>query len=326
MHAALLCSRQCRILCVHYWVRKRACWALQVLRFANLVFEPLWSRQYIRNVQVIFSEDFGTEGRGGYFDQYGIIRDVIQNHLLQIVSLFAMEAPVRPHPGLYVLGSSTANAGMQGVTKASAKPLELSWEPVHRVSAAQQCQQEGRQGDRSSSTSLAAMACAVAGRLGVSLQSSSLEPSQQACKRPSCSRGAEAAAARSQVSLAAEHIRNEKVKVLRSMKRLSLDDVVVGQYRGRAGKETKKPGYLDDDTVPEGRSGGAPSPLPTRAPVAAMMWQGFLLRGRPCSPPAAIAWRFRFAKGTLVAWVPVIGLLQDRRGTGEPPANALSLL
>ena len=45
--------------------------------------------------QVIFSEDFGTEGRGGYFDKYGIIRDVIQNHLLQILSLFAMEPPVR---------------------------------------------------------------------------------------------------------------------------------------------------------------------------------------------------------------------------------------
>ena len=45
--------------------------------------------------QVIFSEDFGTEGRGGYFDSYGIIRDVIQNHLLQIVALFAMEPPVR---------------------------------------------------------------------------------------------------------------------------------------------------------------------------------------------------------------------------------------
>ena len=60
------------------------------------MFEPLWSRQYIRNVQIIFSEDFGTEGRGGYFDEYGIIRDVIQNHLLQILALFAMEPPVSP--------------------------------------------------------------------------------------------------------------------------------------------------------------------------------------------------------------------------------------
>lgn len=57
-----------------------------------------------------------------------------------------------------------------------------------------------------------------------------------------------------QVSLAAEHIRNEKVKVLRSMKKLSLDDVVIGQYRGRSGTGVDKPGYLDDDTVPEGRS------------------------------------------------------------------------
>lgn len=44
---------------------------------------------------MIFSEDFGTEGRGGYFDQYGIVRDVIQNHLLQILALFCMEQPVR---------------------------------------------------------------------------------------------------------------------------------------------------------------------------------------------------------------------------------------
>lgn len=56
-----------------------------------------------------------------------------------------------------------------------------------------------------------------------------------------------------QVSLGAEHIRNEKVKVLRSMKMLSLDDVVIGQYRGRSGRGVDKPGYLEDDTVPEGR-------------------------------------------------------------------------
>lgn len=96
---------------------------MSVLRFSNLIFEPLWSRQYIRNVQLIFSEDFGTEGRGGYsssfqelffncicyhhvliflpfggkfryFDHYGIIRDIMQNHLLQILALFAMETPV----------------------------------------------------------------------------------------------------------------------------------------------------------------------------------------------------------------------------------------
>jgi glucose-6-phosphate 1-dehydrogenase len=65
-----------------------------VLRFSNLLFQPLWSRQYIRNVQFIFSEPFGTQGRGGYFDQYGIIRDIMQNHLLQVLTLFAMESPV----------------------------------------------------------------------------------------------------------------------------------------------------------------------------------------------------------------------------------------
>ncbi len=53
-----------------------------------------WRTFCVPCVQVIFSENFGTEGRGGYFDQYGIIRDVIQNHLLQILSLFAMEPPV----------------------------------------------------------------------------------------------------------------------------------------------------------------------------------------------------------------------------------------
>ncbi|KAF5825490.1 hypothetical protein DUNSADRAFT_9324 [Dunaliella salina] len=78
---------------IDHYLGKELIENLTVLRFSNLVFEPLWSRQYIRNVQVIFSEDFGTEGRGGYFDRYGIIRDVMQNHLLQIVALFAMEPP-----------------------------------------------------------------------------------------------------------------------------------------------------------------------------------------------------------------------------------------
>ncbi|KAL6999896.1 Glucose-6-phosphate 1-dehydrogenase 1, chloroplastic [Sarracenia purpurea var. burkii] len=79
---------------IDHYLGKELVENLSVLRFSNLVFEPLWSRNYIRNVQLIFSEDFGTEGRGGYFDNYGIIRDIMQNHLLQILALFAMETPV----------------------------------------------------------------------------------------------------------------------------------------------------------------------------------------------------------------------------------------
>ncbi|CAM0872945.1 unnamed protein product [Alopecurus aequalis] len=67
---------------------------LTVLRFSNLVFEPLWSRTYIRNVQVIFSEETSTEIQGRYFGNYGIIRDIVHSHILQTIALFAMEPPV----------------------------------------------------------------------------------------------------------------------------------------------------------------------------------------------------------------------------------------
>uniref|UniRef100_A0ACD5XK03 Uncharacterized protein n=1 Tax=Avena sativa TaxID=4498 RepID=A0ACD5XK03_AVESA len=67
---------------------------LTVLRFSNLVFEPLWSRTYIRSVQVIFSEETATEIQGRYFGNYGIIRDIVHSHILQTIALFAMEPPV----------------------------------------------------------------------------------------------------------------------------------------------------------------------------------------------------------------------------------------
>ena len=67
---------------------------LLVLRFANAIFEPIWNRNHISNVQITFKEPIGTGGRGGYFDNIGIIRDVMQNHLLQIASLVAMEPPI----------------------------------------------------------------------------------------------------------------------------------------------------------------------------------------------------------------------------------------
>lgn len=67
---------------------------LVALRFANIFFSACWSRQYIDNVQITFKERIGTQGRGGYFDEFGIIRDIQQNHLLQVLALCAMERPV----------------------------------------------------------------------------------------------------------------------------------------------------------------------------------------------------------------------------------------
>ncbi|CAF2349008.1 unnamed protein product [Brassica napus] len=181
---------------IDHYLGKELVENLSVLRFSNLIFEPLWSRQYIRNVQFIFSEDFGTEGRGGYFDHYGIIRDIMQNHLLQILALFAMETPV---------------------------------------------------------------------------------------------------------SLDAEDIRNEKVKVLRSMRPIQVEDVVIGQYKSHTKGGVTYPGYTDDKTVPKD------SLTPTFAAAALFIdnarWDGvpFLMKAGKAlhTRRAEIRVQFRHVPGNL---------------------------
>jgi glucose-6-phosphate 1-dehydrogenase len=79
---------------IDHYLGKEMVQNLLVLRFANSIFEPIWNKNYISSVTITFKEDIGTQGRGGYFDSYGIIRDVMQNHLLQVLSLVAMEPPV----------------------------------------------------------------------------------------------------------------------------------------------------------------------------------------------------------------------------------------
>ena len=79
---------------IDHYLGKEMVQNLVILRFANAMMEPLWNRNYIQSVMITFKEDFGTKGRGGYFDGYGIIRDVLQNHLCQVLSLIAMEPPV----------------------------------------------------------------------------------------------------------------------------------------------------------------------------------------------------------------------------------------
>jgi glucose-6-phosphate 1-dehydrogenase len=63
------------------------------LRFANSIFEPLWNKEYIDHVQITVAESLGVEGRGEYYDNSGAIRDVMQNHMMQLLTLVAMEAP-----------------------------------------------------------------------------------------------------------------------------------------------------------------------------------------------------------------------------------------
>lgn len=79
---------------IDHYLGKEMVQNLMSIRFGNTVFEPIWNRNHIANVTITFKEDIGTEGRGGYFDSFGIIRDVMQNHLLQILALTAMEPPV----------------------------------------------------------------------------------------------------------------------------------------------------------------------------------------------------------------------------------------
>lgn len=128
---------------IDHYLGKEMLQSLFVMRFANTLLAPVWDRASVASVQITFKEDFGTQGRGGYFDHYGIIRDMIATHLSQILAFVGMEKPMSQHP---------------------------------------------------------------------------------------------------------EDIRDEKLKLLRCLRAVKADDVVIGQYL--AGED--EPGYLDDPTVPEG--------------------------------------------------------------------------
>jgi glucose-6-phosphate 1-dehydrogenase len=79
---------------IDHFLGKETVQNLLVFRFANTLLEPVWDRRYIASVQVTMAEAFGVEGRGAFYEEVGALRDVVQNHLLQVVALLAMEPPV----------------------------------------------------------------------------------------------------------------------------------------------------------------------------------------------------------------------------------------
>ena len=92
------CFDENQIYRIDHYLGKETVQNLMALRFSNTLFEPLWNSQHIDHVQITVAETVGVEGRGGYYDRYGAMRDMVQNHLMQLLCLTAMEPPSRFKP------------------------------------------------------------------------------------------------------------------------------------------------------------------------------------------------------------------------------------
>ena len=116
---------------IDHYLGKETVQNLAVFRFGNGLFEPIWNRRYIDSVQITVSETVGVEGRGEFYDQTGALRDIVQNHALQLLAMFAMEPPVEFQAAdlrdekLKVLRAVRSHVARRGGPERGARPVRV---------------------------------------------------------------------------------------------------------------------------------------------------------------------------------------------------------